>query len=59
MVPGFHGSFINSGDSAKAFCRQALKLIKEGRKVLVDYYSMGIGGGEGYVSLYAKEAEHG
>ena len=53
-VPGFHGVFISSASSANRFCTQALKLIKEGHKVLVDYDSMGIGGGEGYVSLYCK-----
>jgi len=59
QVPGFDGFFINGGDSAKRFCAQALKLIKEGHKVLVDYGSMGIGGGEGYITMMAKEATHG
>lgn len=59
QVSGFHGFFINGGDSAKRFCSQAQKLIKEGHRVLVDYGSMGIGGGEGYVTMMVKEAAHG
>ncbi|MFH1628382.1 MAG: hypothetical protein ABIE47_06625 [Pseudomonadota bacterium] len=59
QVPGFNGFFINGGDSAKRFCSQALKLIEEGHKVLVDYDSLGIGGGEGYVTMMVKEAAHG
>ena len=59
QVPGYSNFHISSGSSAKHFCQQALKLIEEGHKVLVDYDSMGIGGGEGFVSLYAKEDDHG
>ncbi len=59
QVPGYSHAFINGKETAKRFCTAALDLIEEGHKVLVDYNSMGIGGGEGYVSLYAKEANHG
>jgi len=54
LVPGFHGAFINGKGSVIRFCNQALKLIADGHKVLVNLDSMGIGGSEGYVSLYVK-----
>lgn len=54
LVPGYGRMYITGTDSVHAFCRQARKLIKDGYKVLVDYDSMGIGGSEGYVSLYSK-----
>jgi len=54
LVPGYHGVHITGEVSAKRFCKQALLLIKAGHKVLSNYDSMGIGGSEGYVSLYAK-----
>ena len=54
LVPGFHGFFVNGKETTSAFCAQALKMIYEGHRILVDYDSMGIGGGEGYVSLYVK-----
>lgn len=58
-VPGFGDRHITGGDSVKRFCAEALLMIKNGYKVLVDYDMMGIGGGEGFVSLYAKEENHG
>ena len=54
LVPGFHGAFINGKGSVDRFCNQALKLIADGHKVLVNLERMGIGGGEGYVSLFVK-----
>ena len=59
LVPGYHGVYITGENSAKRFCKQALLLIKAGHKVLSTYDSMGIGGSEGYVSLYAKGVDHG
>jgi hypothetical protein len=52
-VPG-GDRFINGTESSKRFCDLALKLINDGHKVLVDYGAMGIGGGEGYVTMYCK-----
>jgi len=54
LVPGMADVFIRGKESVERFQKTALKLIEEGTKVLVDYGAMGIGGGEGYCSLYAK-----
>lgn len=54
LVPGYHGHFINSKESAEKFCTQALELIRDGNKVLVDWGAQAYGGGEGYYSLYVK-----
>jgi hypothetical protein len=56
LVPGMKGKHISGAGSADAFCKMAMTMIKKGYKVLVDYDSMGIGGGEGYVSLYCKNS---
>ncbi len=56
LVQGMSHVYITGTESAKRFADRALELIDEGNKVLVDYDSMGIGGGEGYVSLYMKPA---
>ena len=53
-VPGFLGVHITGEESVNRFCQQALKLLQEGYKVLVNYDSMGIGGSEGYISLHVK-----
>jgi len=54
-VFGFCHYFINSQETVKKLCRRALELIDKGYKVVVGYESMGIGGSEGYVTLYVKE----
>ena len=54
LVPGYHGVHITGEERVKHFCRQALKLLRKGHKILVNYDSMGIGGSEGYVSLFVK-----
>lgn len=54
LVPGYHGHFINSKESAEKFCGTALSLIQNGNKVLVDWGAQAYGGGEGYYSLYVK-----
>ncbi|MFA5380161.1 MAG: hypothetical protein WC455_30650, partial [Dehalococcoidia bacterium] len=56
LVQGMSHCHITGSESAKKFADRALELIDEGNKVLVNYDSMGIGGGEGYVSLYYKPA---
>jgi len=57
IVPGFNNVFINNAASLKRFCDKAKSLITSGHFVVTDYESMGIGGSEGYVSLYSKPAE--
>jgi len=59
LVPGMRRVYITGQASAEEFCKTALKLIGENYKVLVDYDSMGIGGGEGYVSMYYKPVDSG
>jgi hypothetical protein len=54
LVPGLQGVHISGSKGAAEFCARAIAFIKDGQKVLVDYERMGIGGGEGYVSLYLK-----
>jgi hypothetical protein len=56
LVQGMSHCYITGSESAKKFADRALELIDEGNRVLVDYDAMGIGGGEGYVSLYMKPA---
>ena len=56
LVQGMGHSHITGQESAKRFADRALELIDEGNKVLVNYDAMGIGGGEGYVSMYIKPA---
>lgn len=47
---------ITGEKSANLVCKEALALIDKGAQVLINYDSMGIGGGEGYVTLWIKEA---
>jgi hypothetical protein len=54
LVPGYSGNHISNKESIKRFAGHAVELISEDYKILVDYDSMGIGGQEGYVSLYVK-----
>ena len=56
LVQGMSHVYITGKESAQRFADRALELIDEGNRVLVNYDSMGIGGGEGYVSLYIKPA---
>lgn len=46
--------FINSEQSAHDLCDEVLNLMDKDFKVIVGYLSLGIGGGEGYVSLWKK-----
>jgi len=54
LVSGQNYKHIAGRDSAGELCKLALKLIGEGRKVLINYETMAQGGGEGYVSMYYK-----
>jgi len=53
-VRGFQNYYVNSQEKIKTICDEAMALIDKGQKVIVAYESMGIGGGEGYVSLFSK-----
>jgi hypothetical protein len=53
-VPGYHNTFIRCGADAEAACKTALELMDLGALVICGYEPMGIGGGEGYISLFAK-----
>jgi hypothetical protein len=55
-VPGFTNFFVRSEESVDKFTKRALQFIDQGKKVVIGYESMGIGGGEGYVTLLVKEA---
>lgn len=52
-----HREYITGSQSARVFCDKAMELIDSGHKVVVGFESMGIGGSEGYVSLFAKKDE--
>lgn len=54
-VPGFTDYHVNSGERAETFRKKALELMDEGKKVIIGYERLGIGGGEGYVTLMAKK----
>ena len=56
LVQGMSHEHITGAESAKKFCDRALELVRDGMKVLINYDSMGIGGSEGYVSLFYKPA---
>jgi len=53
---GYQGFFLRGASRVREFCETALALLAAGKKVLIDYDSIAIGGSEGYVSLYTKEA---
>jgi hypothetical protein len=54
-VRGFIDFKVTSKETAKQFCDKALELIDSGCRVAVDYERLAIGGGEGYVTLFATE----
>ena len=47
---------VAGSDKAKEICKIALDYIDKGGKVIIGYESMAIGGIEGYVTLFYKEA---
>ena len=53
-VPGYHNAFIRDGAASEAACNTALELMDLGALVICGHESMAIGGGEGYISLFAK-----
>jgi hypothetical protein len=54
LVQGMSDCRIAGSESAENFMAKARELAAVGNKVLINYGAMGIGGGEGYVSLYIK-----
>lgn len=54
-VDGFRKFYVSGQPSANAFRKKALELMDQGKKVVIGYESLGIGGGEGYVTLMEKE----
>lgn len=57
LVPGMSRVYITGQDSRKRLANRAAGLFDKGFKVLCNYDALGIGGGEGYVSLYYKPAD--
>lgn len=57
-VPGFVNFYVSGKSDANKFIAEALKHIKGGKKVVIGYESMAIGGLEGYVTLLEKDGEN-
>ena len=53
-IPGFTYTFVSSIEEASRVCNEACVLISAGYKVIVSFERMAIGGGEGYITLWAK-----
>ena len=51
----FNNIFLKSQKTVDEYCKKALELIDQGFQVINAYESMGIGGGEGYVTMLAKK----
>lgn len=56
VVDGFNYYFINSQASANRICKAGISAIENGKKVIIAYERLGIGGSEGYVTLFEKES---
>lgn len=56
-MEGFRDFFISNQRSADRFRKKALDLMDQGKKVIIGYERMAIGGSEGYVTLMVKEPE--
>ena len=48
-------AFLRSEASVESYCQEAIQYIDDGYKVVTDYERLGLGGGEGYVSLWVKK----
>jgi hypothetical protein len=55
-VDGFRFYHIQSQRDADEYCQRAIELIDNGHIVINDYERLGIGGGEGYVTMWAKKS---
>jgi len=56
-VLGFTNFFISNSEQTERFRKKALELMDKGRKVVIGYERMAIGGGEGYVTMFEKAEE--
>lgn len=54
-VNGFKNYYVAGKPTADTFRKKALKLLDQGKLVVIGYESLGIGGGEGYVTLMEKD----
>jgi hypothetical protein len=54
-VEGFKDFFVATNYDADRFRKKALELMDQGKRVVIGYERMAIGGGEGYVTLMEKE----
>gem|GEM_PF-3295258 len=54
--PEFSNFFVRTEQDAKSFIKRALSLMDDGKKVVICYENLAMGGGEGYVTLMAKES---
>jgi hypothetical protein len=55
VVEEYESYFVNGKDSAKGYCDVALEYIDKGYKVMTGYSRLGLGGGEGYVTMLIKK----
>jgi len=55
VVPRFKNYHVNSQERADEFRVRAMELIDRGMKVVIGYESLAYGGGEGYVTMMAKD----
>lgn len=46
--------FIQGKNSAKRYGQVALALMAQGKKIVTEYTSLGLGGSEGYVTMWSK-----
>jgi hypothetical protein len=51
-VAGFTNYFVRTEHDKNRFIKKAIKLMDEGKKVVIGYERMAIGGGEGYVTIF-------
>jgi len=56
-LPGFTNFFVSTQASADKFRKKALELMDQGKKVVIGYERMAIGGDEGYVTLMVKDGK--
>ena len=56
QVEGYTPIHIHSRDSVDLYCKKAIELITAGHKVINEYDRLGIGGGEGYVTLWKQSS---
>ena len=54
-ISDFQNILIKSQKTIDEYCKKALELIDQGFNVINAYESLGIGGGEGYVTMLAKK----